>query len=96
MHRLTDIVVDAPALAGRVDEGGEIIVREDDIGYTSDNVAAAAPHADPDIRRAKRGRVVYPVPGHGGNAARTAQCCNYARFMLGADARVDGVPTDGA
>src|SRR5581483_259418 len=67
-----DVGVDATAFFGGGDDGGEVVVGEDEVGGLAGDLGAAAAHGDADVGVAERGAVVDAVAGHGDDVAGVA------------------------
>ena len=91
-----DVVIDPPAFLHRAYNGGEIVVRQHHIRHVFGHVRAGDAHAYADIRAFDGGRVVDPVPGHGGYAAPLAPGVDDAHLMLRLHPGIDAVAIHGS
>ena len=87
--RLAQVVVDAPALADRAADRGEVVVGEHDLGGFLRRLGALDAHRDADVGARQRGRVVDAVAGHRHDLAVGLQRAHDADLVLGARAGVD-------
>ncbi len=84
-----DVGVDAAAVDHRLDNGGEIVVRQDHGGGVLAHLSAGDTHGHADVRLFQGGRVVDAVAGHGDDAAAALPGVDDADFMLRGDTGVD-------
>ena len=71
------------------DDGGEVVVEQDEAGRLARHVGAAPAHGDADVRGLERGRVVDAVAGHRHDLAARLQRPHDPQLLLGHDARED-------
>ena len=69
------------------DDGGEVVVGDDERGRLARHVGAAAAHCHADVGRLEGGRVVHAVAGHRDDLARGAERLHEAQLLLGHDPR---------
>ena len=82
------VVGDAP-LFDTSDDGGEVVVAEDQLGGPPRHVGAAFAHGYADVGRIQRGCVVDPVPGHGDEFAPILEMLHQPGFLLRLDSCED-------
>src|SRR5699024_9832868 len=85
------VVVDGAALADGVGDGGEVVVRQDDVGGLLRRLGALDAHGDADVGAFEGGGVVDAVAGHGHDLAAGLQCRDQAELVLGGGAGEDVV-----
>ncbi len=66
-----DVGVDPPALLDGGDDGGEVVVGQDQVGGLPGDLGAARAHGHADVGAAQGGAVVDAVAGHGDDLARS-------------------------
>ena len=76
----------APFLDGD-DDGGEVVVEQDDVGRFLGDIGAGDAHRDADVGALQRRRVVHPVAGHRDDLALALQGLHDAHLLVGAGAR---------
>ena len=64
MHRAPDVFVNAAALPHGADDGGEVVVGQNEVGGFLGDVGAALAHRAADVGGLERGCVVHAVAGH--------------------------------
>ena len=72
-----------------MDDGGEVVVEQDNVGNFAADVGAALSHGDADLRALERRRVVHAVAGHGHDLALRLQRFDDLQFLLRPHARED-------
>ena len=60
-----DVGVDPAPLLDRRDQGGQVVVREDEVRGLPGHLGASLAHRHPDVGRPQRRCIVHAVPGHG-------------------------------
>ena len=80
-QRLTQVGKDAPAQRHRPDNGGEVILQQDQRRRLAGHIGAAFAHGDADMRRFQCRRVVDPVTGHGHHFAIALECLDDGQFL---------------
>ncbi|MNL63718.1 hypothetical protein D3C87_1878780 [compost metagenome] len=68
-HKLADVVVDAPAFAHRRDDGGEVVVQQDQARCFACHIGAAFAHGNADVGALERRGVVHAIARHGHEVA---------------------------
>jgi hypothetical protein len=86
-HELPDVVVDAPPLAHRRHDRGEVVVEQHDVRRLARDVSAGPAHRDADVGLAERRRIVHPVTGHGHELALPLERRDDADLLGRIDAR---------
>ena len=84
-HELDDVVVDRAAVVHRGDDGGEVVVGEDEARSLLGHLGAATAHGHADVGVLERRRVVDAVAGHGDHLATLAQHPHEQHLVLGGD-----------
>ena len=87
-QELLDVVEDAPALTHGVDDGGEVVVRQDHRGGLLGHLGSGDAHGHADVRSAQGRGVVDAVAGHGDRVALRLQGVDDPHLVLRGDARV--------
>lgn len=83
LDELLDVVEDAAAFLDGVEDGGEVIVSENDIRGLLGDVRAVETHGNTDISVLQRGTVVDTITSHGNVAATAVQSLNHSDLGLG-------------
>src|SRR5436190_532907 len=91
-ERALDVVEDVAAFADGRDDGGEVVIEQDEIGGSACDISAALSHGDADIGAPQGRRVVDTVTGHGDDGAGAFQAVHDEELLLGADPREDRCP----
>ena len=86
---LADVVEDAPSFGDGRDDGGEVVVEEDQACGFARHVGAVFAHGDTDIGLGKRRRIVYAVSGHGNKLPAGLKGGDDPDFLRGVDAGKD-------
>ena len=93
---LLDVAPDGAPLAHGLDDGREVVVRDDHVGRLARDVGAVPAHRDADVRLAQRGRVVHAVARHRDDVAAALERLDDAQLLLRRDAREDAHRLDAA
>ncbi|OIQ63472.1 hypothetical protein GALL_549870 [mine drainage metagenome] len=88
-HKLANVVVDAPALAHRFDDGGKVVVQQHQAGSLARHVGAALAHGNPDVGLLEGRRVIDTVTGHGDKLAAALQRLHDTDFLCRVDPGVN-------
>ena len=88
-HRVPEIAVDASTQANRGDQRPEIVIHEHQCGCLARDVRAAAPHGNPNVRRAQGGRIIDTVARHRNDFASGFEHLHEPKLLLRFRAGVD-------
>ena len=87
---LLDVVVDGPPFADAGDDGGKVVIGQDDgCGLTRDLRSAASHRCAADVRLMQRRGVIHAIARHGDNVPAALEGVDDAQFLLGGRARKD-------
>jgi hypothetical protein len=78
---VTHVAPEAAAFQQGIDQGGEVVVGENDVGGLPGHLGAALAHGHAHVGQPQRGSVVDAVAGHGHRMARRAQFFNNAELI---------------
>jgi hypothetical protein len=88
-EELLDVVEDSPALAYRLDDGGEVVVSQNHVGGLFGDFGAGQAHRDPDVGGRQCRCVVDTVSGHGDDLPVGLEGVDDLKFVLWCHSRVD-------
>ena len=86
---LADVGVSGAPLLDAGDDGGEIVVGDDEVGGVARHVGAALPHGDAEVGAAERRRIVHAVAGHCDDVAGGFQSLHDVDLLRRLDAGED-------
>jgi hypothetical protein len=86
-NELLDVAVDRSTFSHGVDDRGEVVVGEDEVGGLARDVGARAAHGDADVRLFQGRRVVDAVARHRHDVTERAVRVHDAELLLGRGAR---------
>src|SRR5690606_20635975 len=86
---LDDVVVDDPAFPHGTDDGGEVVVGQDQGGRLLGHRGAGNAHGDSDVGGLEGGGIVDSVAGHGGNMTTRLQGLHDLDLVFRCDAGED-------
>lgn len=93
-HKLANVGVDGASLFDGMDDGGEIVVGENDVRRLAGHVSAGHPHGHADVGLFECGRVVHPIASHGHDQAHTLERRDDAQLVLGSNAGENHLVTE--
>jgi hypothetical protein len=87
--KFSDVVVNAPAFTHRSDDGGKVVVQQDQTRRLARHVGAAPAHRHTDIGPPQGRCIVHPISGHCDKLAPGLQGLDNANFLRRIDAGID-------
>ncbi len=85
-EELADVVEHRASFLDGIDDGGEMVVKQDDVGRLARHIGTGQAHGNADVGNFQRRCVVHPVTSDGDDLALALQRLDDQHLLLGGDA----------